>query len=137
MQKFKPRAYETTRENRLASFLADAPPGSPEAQEAWVAFLERTLRFPFTGQCRFEWEVNHLTQGDIVSVTGLARNEPRVGHVFVRVMNGQRSIPIPLFQLAPFLADPETKQAVEDWHYWVERGYLSCACNWIKSEKLA
>jgi len=30
---------------------------------------------------------------------------------------------VPLAQLEPIDADSETKQAVEDWLYWVERGY--------------
>jgi hypothetical protein len=123
--KFKPRSYETTRENRVSQFVAEASPNSPEARWAWFNFLEQTLRFPFAAQCRFDWDINHFRQGDIVLVIGLARQEPGFSHVFVRVMDGQKSIPVPLFQVAPLKADTSTMQAVEDWHYWVERGYLS------------
>jgi hypothetical protein len=30
---------------------------------------------------------------------------------------------VPLAQLKVIQADAATKQAVEDWHYWVQQGY--------------
>jgi hypothetical protein len=30
---------------------------------------------------------------------------------------------VPLSQLEATVADEQTTQAVEDWHYWVEQGY--------------
>jgi hypothetical protein len=30
---------------------------------------------------------------------------------------------VPLMQAEAIVADEETQQAVEDWHYWVNQGY--------------
>jgi hypothetical protein len=35
----------------------------------------------------------------------------------------ERTLAVPLSQLEVVHGDEETKQAVEDWHYWVEMGY--------------
>jgi len=35
----------------------------------------------------------------------------------------KRTLAVPLAQLEPIQADQATKQAVGDWHYWVEQGY--------------
>jgi hypothetical protein len=44
--------------------------------------------------------------------------------VFVRIRWGRRSLAIPLIQLELCRADPETKQAVQDWHCWVGQDYV-------------
>jgi Calcium binding len=43
--------------------------------------------------------------------------------MFVRVRWHGRKLVVPLSQLDPLAADPQTKQVVADWHYWVSRGY--------------
>ena len=35
-----------------------------------------------------------------------------------------RELAVPLMQLEGIQVDVETQQAIEDWHYWVNRGYL-------------
>jgi hypothetical protein len=34
-----------------------------------------------------------------------------------------RELAVPLMQLEGINVDEETQQAIEDWHYWVNRGY--------------
>jgi len=34
-----------------------------------------------------------------------------------------RQLAVPLMQLEGIRVDEETRQAIEDWHYWVSRGY--------------
>jgi hypothetical protein len=55
-----------------------------------------------------------------VEVIGLAPDEHEV---LVEVRWSGRTLAIPLIQLEVLDADAPTRQAVEDWHYWVERGY--------------
>jgi len=35
----------------------------------------------------------------------------------------ERKLGVPLYQLEPTVVDDETRQAIEDWQYWVARGY--------------
>ena len=51
---------------------------------------------------------------------GLAPDEREM---FVEVGWSGRKLAIPLMQLEVLDADAPTRQAVEDWHYWVARGY--------------
>ena len=34
-----------------------------------------------------------------------------------------RELAVPLMQLEGINVDEETQQAIEEWHYWVNRGY--------------
>src|SRR5438132_1459647 len=43
--------------------------------------------------------------------------------IIVTVRRGEGDLAVPLSQLKPVQADAQTTQAVEDWHYWVDRGY--------------
>ena len=55
------------------------------------------LTFPFIARCRTCRVISPLQEGDEVDVIDMA---PEVTH-----------------------ADDQTRQAAEDWHYWIERGY--------------
>ncbi len=47
--------------------------------------------------------------------------------MFVTIRLGKNDLAVPLSQLMPVSAVSEkTKEAVEDWHYWVKRGYQLC-----------
>jgi len=43
--------------------------------------------------------------------------------MFVVARWEERTLAVPLIQLEVLDADGQTRQAVEDWHYWIERGY--------------
>jgi hypothetical protein len=43
--------------------------------------------------------------------------------MFVLIEWEERTFGVPLAQLAPLDVDEDTTQIIEDWHYWVERGY--------------
>jgi len=54
---------------------------------------------------------------------GMAPKEECVSEMFVRLRWRGANLVVPLSQLKPLAADPKTKEAVADWHYWVGRGY--------------
>ena len=41
--------------------------------------------------------------------------------MFVSIPWNKRTLAVPLAQLEVIEADDQTKEAVEDWHYWVEK----------------
>jgi len=43
--------------------------------------------------------------------------------MFVLIQRNKRQLAVPLMQLEGIQVDEETRQAIEDWHYWVNRGY--------------
>ena len=56
-------------------------------------------------------------------MVGLAAADECEHEMFVTVTWADRTLAIPLGQLEALRADKATRQAVEDWHYWVEQGY--------------
>jgi hypothetical protein len=49
--------------------------------------------------------------------------EERMDEMFVLIRWKRRQLAVPLMQLEGTGVDEETQQAIEDWHYWVNRGY--------------
>ncbi len=43
--------------------------------------------------------------------------------MFVTVKWQGRELDVPLAQIEVIDGDDETREAVEDWHYWIDRGY--------------
>ena len=67
--------------------------------------------------------VSPLSKGQEVEVVGLAPAEECEREMFVTVKWDPRPLAVPLAQLEVIQGDKATKQAVEDWHYWVDQGY--------------
>lgn len=43
--------------------------------------------------------------------------------MLVAIVWAGRTLAIPLMQLEPIAADEKTREAIEDWHYYVASGY--------------
>ena len=61
--------------------------------------------------------------GDEVEVVGFAGDEC-AREMFVEIpWEGKPTLAVPLSQVEVVRASKATRQAVEDWHYWVEKRY--------------
>ena len=117
------RPLDDEREERISmQIIVDAY--DPEEQAlGWYYYLESNLRFPFLAHCIAERAISPLRIGDEVDVVGMAPEEECDYEMFVTLRWDRRDLAVPLTQLAPVAVDGETRQAIEDWIYWVERGY--------------
>ena len=89
----------------------------------WHRYLENNLT-PFTVTCTKERSISPLRKGAEVEVTGVADSDECQHEMFVMIRyEGKRGLAVPLAQLKPTDADEATRQAVEDWLYWVRMGY--------------
>ena len=119
-----PRLKENkARERRIEMEVVVDAYNETERAMSWYYYLEERLKFPFKARCKFKRAVSPLSIGEEVSVLGMAPEEECESDIFVRIRWVGRNMAVPLFQLEPFAADPSTKEAVADWHYWVGRGY--------------
>jgi hypothetical protein len=64
-----------------------------------------------------------LEVGDEVQVIGMAPEREAGREIFVSIPWSKRTLAVPLAQLEVIKADDETREAVEDWHYWVGMGH--------------
>lgn len=89
----------------------------------WYTYLEETIWFPFEARCIEKREVSPLNEGETVQVVGMSSVESSESEMFVAIEWMNRELGVPLAQLEPIDVDPDTEQAVADWHYWDGRGY--------------
>ena len=65
-----------------------------------------------------------LLVNDEVDVIGMPDEDECEHEMFVTMRWEKDGLAVPLSQLKPIsYTDAETRQAVADWHYWVQRGY--------------
>jgi hypothetical protein len=111
------------REARIQNeIVVDANSKSEQAM-GWSAYLEDVLRFPFQARCFAVREVSPLKKSEEVTVLGLSTDRVCEHEIFVRVKWRDRVLAVPLRQLRGLHVDPKTREAIEDWHYWVDQGY--------------
>jgi calcium binding protein len=85
--------------------------------------LADILEFPFTARCIVRLETSPLEPGDEVEVVGMVPKEECEHEMFVLIQGTPHPLAVSLIQLEGIEVDEETQQAIEDWHYLVDRGY--------------
>jgi Calcium binding len=113
-----------TREARIHNEIIVDAYGPGEQAMGWYYYLDDHLRFPFDAQCITERAISPLKKGETVTVVSMAPEEECEHEMFVRVRWQGRSVAVPLVQLRGRRIDSQTRQAIADWHYWVEQGYI-------------
>jgi len=116
-------ATDKAREERISMEIIVDAYGSEEQALGWYSYLEGALRVPFRARCTMERATSPLRVDDEAAVVGLAPEEECRHEMFVAIRWERRTLAVPLVQLAAIATDEETQQAIEDWHYWVKRGY--------------
>jgi hypothetical protein len=111
------------RERRIEMEVVVDAYNSEERAMGWYYYREGRIKVPFKARCKSKRAVSPLRIGEEVNVLGMAPEEECECEMFVRVRWQGRNLAVPLAQLEPLAADPATKEAVGDWHYWLGRGY--------------
>jgi len=112
-----------SRENRITMEIVVDAYGPEEQAMGWYYYLDDTLNFPFLTKCITKRAISPLKVGDEVEVIGLAPEEECEHEIFVMMRWVRNGLAVPLMQLEIIHGDDKTFEAVEDWHYWVNRGY--------------
>jgi hypothetical protein len=115
---------DAAREDRIVMEVVVDAYGSEERATGWYCYLENTVTFPFTAHCTGTRVTSPLKKADEVEVTGMAPSEECRHELFVMIRWGKKGLAVPLSQLKPAKdADESSRQAIEDWLYWVKQGY--------------
>lgn len=118
------READLEREARIQDEIVVDAYGAEERAMGWYCYLEGQLEFPFIASCVTKRAISPLQIGDEVDVVGMAGEEECQREIFVTMPWQRDSLAVPLMQLKVVDASEQTEEAVADWHYWVERGYL-------------
>jgi hypothetical protein len=98
--------------------------GGEEQAMGWYSYLEEHLHVPFTAKCIAKRPISPLKVGDKAEVIGMPPGSECEHEMFVTIRWAKDGLAVPLAQLKPGRdADESTRQAVGDWHYWLDRGY--------------
>jgi hypothetical protein len=114
---------DEAREHRTTYEIIVDAYSEEEQALGWYYYLEERLAFPFEVRCISERRISPLKLEEVVEVTGMASEDDCMHEMFVQVRLQGRTFGVPLSQLAGVSVDAQTQEAIEDWHYWVARGY--------------
>jgi hypothetical protein len=114
---------DPVREDRILMEIVVDAYGPDERAMGWYCYLESTLHFPFTARCTARRAISPLKVKDQVEVIGMPPSEECLREMFVTTRWDEDELAVPLSQLTVVRADEQTREAVEDWHYWVKQGY--------------
>ena len=113
------------RENRIIDEILVDAYGPEEWAVAWHSYLGDRLSFPFRAECISVRATSPLRKGEVVEILGLAPEEDCRSQMLVLIQFGGRKMGVPLAQLDPIVADGKTREALDDWRYWVGAGCTS------------
>ncbi len=124
MAKSRPKRDEK-REHRITMEVVVDAYDAQERAMGWYYYLQEQLAFPFTAICVEMRSISPLRVKDEVEVVGMPNERECEHEMFVTIpWDRKEGLAVPLAQLKPIPeTDKQTKQAVEDWHYWVHMGY--------------
>jgi hypothetical protein len=111
------------REDRIAMEIVVDAYDEEERAMGWYYYLDDKLRFPFKARCIAVRRISPLKVGEEVQVLGMIPEDACLHEMFVELRWSERTFGVPLSQLEATKPDSETQEAIEDWHYWVARGY--------------
>ena len=115
---------DPVREERITMDIVVDAYDEAEQAMGWYDYLEEQLKCPFKARCTKERSISPLSLKDEVEVLKMAPEDECEHEMFVMIRWGKKSLAVPLSQLMPIKPELATKQAVEDWHYWVGQGYM-------------
>jgi hypothetical protein len=108
--------------NNRMEIIVDAHDAEEQAA-GWYYYLEGTMQFPFTARCVAQRAISPLKPGEKAKVVGMAPVEECDHEMFVMIRWKSHEFAVPLIELQGVDVNEKTQQAIEDWHYWVDRGH--------------
>ena len=114
---------DPVRENRIHEEIIVDANGPEEQAMGWYYYLEDRIQFPFRAECAASRLTSPLRKGESVKVRCMAPEDDCSSDMLVLIRWQDRELALPLSQLTATNPDESTRQAVEDWHYWVAQGY--------------
>jgi hypothetical protein len=116
--------HDPEREQRITMEIVVDAYDAQERAMGWYYYLQDQVQFPFTATCIAKRAISPLRVKDEVEVIGMPGEEECEHEMFVTIRWEKEGLAVPLSQLKPISrTDEQTKQAIEDWHYWVKMGY--------------
>jgi len=115
---------DAAREERISEEAIVDAYGPEEQAMGWYYYLEDKISFPFAAECIAVNKRSPLDLGEHIMIARMAGEELCEHDMYVEVSWRDKVLAIPLSQIKPLDADDDTVEAIGDWHYWKNRGYM-------------
>ncbi len=96
---------------------------SEERAMGWYYYISDNCEFPFKAKCIEKIRISPLDLDEKVDVLSVASADECEKKIFVEIKWSDRTLAVPLSQLNGIDVSDKTKEVIEDWHYWCQRGY--------------
>ena len=106
------------REARIEEHVRPSRKTGRELASSWRAYIQRFTSFPFVATYVSYGSNGPFQPSAVVQVLGLAAEEHCDNTLMARVMDGHRSVLVPLAQLTPVDQVNPSLEATRDWRYW-------------------
>lgn len=114
---------DDSREERIDMEIVVDAYTEEERAMGWYYYLDEKLQFPFKAQ----WKSGKKSKVKQVDVVEMSSSDDCQHDMFVEVRYREGTVEdffsARLSDIQPLDVDPETSEAIADWHYWVARGY--------------
>lgn len=114
---------EPDREYRIDMEVVVDAYDSEERAMGWYYYISDECEFPFKAKCIEKRKISPLDLNEEVEVLSVTSEEKCGNEIFVEVKWSSRAMAVPLSQLKGIDVSDKTKEVIEDWHYWCQRGY--------------
>lgn len=119
------------REERIVMEIVVDAYDSEERVLGWYYYLDEQISYasePTLARCIRDRAVSPLQVGDEVEILRMAPEEECRCDMFVMIPwdkhGGKPELAVPLSQLEVIHGEESVREVVEDWHYWIDRGYI-------------
>lgn len=110
---------EPQREERIDYEIVVDAYDEEERRMGWYYYLQDNLNFPFSAK----WLKGKNPEGRDVTVIDLSSIDDYSHDMFVEVEYEEDQYSARLKDIQPLDVNEATQTAIEDWKYWLERGY--------------
>jgi len=111
------------REKRIDMEIVVDAYNEVERAMGWYYYLQDGLKFPFKARCIQKRSTSPLKIEDIVEVIGMGKEDDCMHDMYVDIKWNKDVLLVPLSQLEGIKLSKKNKQIMEDWQYWIQRGY--------------
>jgi hypothetical protein len=115
---------DAEREDRMFMEAVVDANGSEEQAMGWYYYLEDKISFPFAAEYIAIDKRTPLELGERVMVEKMSGENYCEHDMYVDIFWKDNTLAIPLSKIKPLDADADTIEAIGDWHYWVNQGYM-------------
>ena len=110
-------------ENRIIMEVVVDAYCEEERAMGWYYYVADGLDFPFQAKCIAKKSTSPLKVGQKVTVVDIASGDDCESKIFMKIKYDDDVLAVPLEQLEILDDKPDSKIIIDDWHYWIGRGY--------------